>query len=363
MAARSARARRRLLLVGDFDNLGDALLAQVEAQRLRHDAPGEIVVCPYAEPPPGMAAPFDAEGARVLPIRARRRRFVAACQGAEIYIGGGHAIREAVSVGWLLTVLLGCWLARLGGGRCRVLGAGATDVRTGLKRTLWRLILASCAPICLRDAVSAAVVGGMFPPLAGRLRVANDIAFLGEFEAAPASPGPRAVCLVSPAVDHHEGRGIDADRLLALIGALHGSGVLGEVRLLAHDTRAAMDTTLCRVLAERVRRELGLRATLVDGPPGTRLLDAYRDADLVITGRLHGLIVAAMLHRPVICFGDTTAKLRPFAVPFGIPTAAAEVPAGGPEARRLAAYLRDFDHEAHRPVLARLRDEAGLNLA
>ncbi len=362
----AAPARRRLLLVGDLDNLGDALLAQVEAEQLAaHAPPAAMVIAPYAPAPAAMDAHFAARGARVLAMRDRRAAFVAACFGAELYIGGGHAVREAVSLGWLLLVLLGSWAARLGGGRLSVVGAGASPVRDRRKRLLWRLILGGARAIRTRDAASAAVLTQMLPGLARRIQVTSDLAFMGRFDAAPAQHGPRAVCVVSPAVDRLEGRQTDEDRLLRLIGALHRQGVIGEVRLLAHDIRPAMDTALCGALAERIARELGLRATLLDGPLGSRLLDAYRGADLVITGRLHGLIVAAMLHRPVICFGDPTGKLRPFAQRFGFPTAGAGAGDEPPEAeaQRLADYLRGYDRDAARPVLERLRREAGMNFA
>lgn len=357
-------ARRRLLLVGDLDNLGDALLAEVQAEHLGHaTSTSELVVAPYRRPPSELVSHLAERGARLLPMRSNPLAFVAACRGAELYLGGGHVIRETVSLGWLLLTLLGSSVARLGGGCVRIVGAGVTAVSHRGKRMLWERIVALCDTVRVRDAASARVLGQMFPRLAGRVHITNDMAFIGAFAATPVQAGPAAVCVVSPAIDRHEGRQIDADRLLQLIAALHRRGLIGEVRLLAHDTRPTLDTALCQLLAERTQRELGLPCTLVNGPLGTRLIEAYRGADLVITGRLHGLIVASMLRRPVICFGDAKGKLQPFAERFGSPTAGAEGESIEAEAERLASFVRAFDQDASRPVLARLRDEARTNLA
>ena len=355
---------RRVLLVGDLDNLGDALLAEVEADQLAHRGPpGSLVVSPYATPPDEMTAHLARHGASVLPMRARPLAFLHACFAAELFIGGGHVIREPVSVGWLLLTLLGCVVARLGGGQAAVVGAGVTPVMHCGKRWLWRQILQRCQTLRVRDKASAQVLRHLWPRLAGRVSVTNDMAFMGGFDAAPVRAGPAAVCVVSPAVDRHEGRRIDQDRLLQLIAGLHRRGLIGEVRLLAHDIRPAFDTSLCEALARRIQSELGLRATLVSGPLGTRLIDAYRHADLVVTGRLHGLIVASMLRRPVVCFGDTRGKLWPFARRIGSPTAGSSNESPEVEAERVAAFLRGFDHHASQPLLLRLRDEARMNIA
>lgn len=360
----AAPVRRRLLLVGDLDNLGDALLAEVEADQLAHPGPhGSLVVSPYATPPDEMSAHFAKHGARMLPMRSRPLAFLGACFGAELFIGGGHVIRQPVSVGWLLLVWVGCVMARLGGGRASVVGAGATAVTHCGKRWLWRQILQRCHAIRVRDKASAQVLRHLWPQLAGQVSVTNDMAFMGGFDATHVRRGPGAVCVVSPAVDQLEGRRIDPGRLLQLISGLHQRGFIGEVRLLAHDIRPALDTRLCEELAQRIQSELGLRATLVGGPLGTRLIEAYRHADVVVTGRLHGLIVASMLRRPVICFGDTRGKLRPFAERFGSPTAGLPTESTEHEAERLCDFLRDFDSQASLPVLLRLRDEARMNLA
>lgn len=356
--------RRRVLLVGDLDNLGDALLAEVEADQLAHRGPpGSLVVSPYATPPDEMKAHFATHGASMLPMRSRPLAFLGTCFAAKLFIGGGHVIRQPVSVGWLLLTLLGCVVARLGGGQASVVGAGVTPVTHCGKRWLWRQILQRCQTIRVRDKASAQVLWHVWPQLAGQVSVTNDMAFMGSFDAAPVRAGPRAVCVVSPAVDRHEGRQLNQDRLLQLIAGLHRRGLIGEVRLLAHDIRPASDTSLCEALARRIQSELGLRATLASGPLGTRLIDAYRHADLVVTGRLHGLIVASMLRRPVICFGDTRGKLRPFARRIGSPTAGSPTESPELEAERLANFLRDFDHHASQPMLLRLRDEARMNFA
>ena len=50
-----------------------------------------------------------------------------------------------------------------------------------------------------------------------------------------------------------------------------------------------------RPSAEHVWNELKLPARVANGAIGSRLIDNYREAALIVTGRLHGLIAGALL--------------------------------------------------------------------
>lgn len=357
--------RRAVCLVGDLCNLGDAFLAETQALHLARDGV-RVCVAPYQPAPPGMAAHFARRGLEVLPLRARPLAFLRACLRSDVYLGGGHAVREGVSIGWLVLAAAGAWLARSGGRRVALVGAGVTPVRRPFRKRLWRAVLRCCDTLNVRDPASAAALAALAPRLHERVRVRNDVAFLAEFApgtgAARAGEGPR-VALVSPALDALEGRAPDTRGLLRLIGALHRRGRLDAVCVLAHDVRPRLDGSACAELALRVFRELGIPATLANGDIGSRLLDSYRAASLVITGRLHGLVAGALLGKPVLYTADAAAKLAPFGDRFGFPCVR---PEGDDWPHALEQALERLDR-LERPgadrveLLARLRREARKN--
>lgn len=355
--------RRALCLVGDLCNLGDAFLAEAQALHLASSGT-HVCVAPYQAPPPGMAAHFARRGLGLLPMRAQPLAFLRECLRSDVYVGGGHAVRDAVSNGWLLLAGTGARLARARGRRVALVGAGVTPVRDAAKRRRWRALLRACESLNVRDAASAQALAALAPSLQGRVRVRNDVAFLASFapgtQADPAAEGPR-VALVSPALDGQEGRAPDPRGLLRLIGALHRRGRIDGVCVLAHDIRPQLDGDACAVLAALVRGELGIPAVLANGDIGSRLLDSYRAASLVVTGRLHGLVAGALLGKPVLYTGDAAPKLAPFGERFGFPCVRPEAedwPAGLEQALE---RLDGLEAGTRTELLARMRREARRN--
>jgi polysaccharide pyruvyl transferase WcaK-like protein len=355
--------RRALCLVGDLCNLGDAFLAETQALHLARDGV-RVGVAPYQPPPAGMAAHFARRGLPVLALRTRPLAFLRECLRSDLYIGGGHAVREGVATGWLLLALAGAWLARLRGRRVALVGAGVTPVRDAARRRLWRAVLRACATLNVRDAASAEALVALVPRLRSRVRVRNDVAFLAAFApgagAAGAGEGPR-VALVSPALDALEGRAPDPRGLLRLIGALHRRGRLDAVCVLAHDVRPQLDGAACAALAAQVNAELGIPATLANGDIGSRLLDSYRAASLVVTGRLHGLVAGALLGKPVLYTGDAAPKLAPFGDRLGFPCVRPEADDWPWALDQALERLDRLEAAAQGELLARMRREARRN--
>jgi polysaccharide pyruvyl transferase WcaK-like protein len=350
---------RALCLVGDFFNLGDAFLAETQALHLASRGAPQVTVAPYQRPPEGMVAHFERRGLQVLAMRARPLAFLGECLRSDVFIGGGHAVREAISLGWLLLALIGCTLARWRGRRVLLVGAGVTPVKHRGKRMLWRAVLACCQALSVRDASSAQHLAALAPACVPRLRVSNDVAFLAELDAPP--PAPARIVVVSPAIDPGEARDVDAPRIVRLLDALQRRGLLDEARFVAHDIRAQFDSDYCERLAEHVAHELRLPARVANGAIGSRLVDSYRDAALVVTGRLHGLIAGALLRKPVLYTGESARKLQPFGERFGFPCVRLDAEDWHAEVERVIAQVRRLDTTATDALLAHARREAGVN--
>ena len=351
---------KAICLVGDFYNLGDAFLAETQALHLAARGGGvQVTLAPYQAPPEGMASHFDRLRLRVLPMRARPLAFLVACARADLFIGGGHAVRDAISTGWLLLALLGAWLARVGGHRVALVGAGVSPVHGTHKRVLWRALLRRCGSLCVRDAASADALLGLAPELKPRLRIGTDVAFLAL--PPPNAAAARRVVIVSPAIDPGEARDVDAPRIVRLLDALHRHGWLDEARFVAHDIRAEFDGDYCVRLAEHVWNELKLPARVANGAIGSRLIDNYREAALIVTGRLHGLIAGALLRKPVLYTGEAARKLQPFGERFGFPCARLDADDWPAEVQRLLAQLQRIDAAATETMLEHLRREASVN--
>lgn len=316
------------LLPGEFVNLGDAMLALAAARRLAREG-REVVVLPYRRPADEVREEFEQAGAQVIGLRDEPWRALRACSSGSIWIGGGHAIRSEVSLGWLVFAVVVSWLARISGRQVRVVGAGATPVRPGWRRRLFGRVLAACDAICLRDPLSAQSVRADFPAQAGKVRVAGDLAFLDGGLAFPSGRMEPLTCLVSPGIDAGEGRIEDPAEILTELRALVERFGLQHVILVSHDARKALGLDFCRSLESEILKVLPVTVE-VSAPGGVErgLLQPYGRARWIITGRLHGLIVGALLGRSVIYTRGSAGKLRPFAELFGYR------PAGGQDDHR-----------------------------
>jgi len=259
----------------------------------------------------------------------------------------------------VLLALLGAWLARIGGHRVALVGAGVSPVHGTHKRVLWRALLRRCGSLCVRDAASADALLGLAPELKPRLRLGTDVAFLAL--PPPNAAAARRVVIVSPAIDPGEARDVDAPRIVRLLDALHRHGWLDEARFVAHDIRAEFDGDYCVRLAEHVWNELKLPARVANSAIGSRLIDNYREAALIVTGRLHGLIAGALLRKPVLYTGEAARKLQPFGERFGFPCARLDADDWPAEVQRLLAQLQRIDAAATETMLEHLRREASMN--
>lgn len=305
------------LLPGEFVNLGDALLSLAAARWLVR-AGHRVVVMPYRRPGDEVREEFEKAGAEVIAMRDAPLRALRACSSGSIWIGGGHAIRSGVSLGWLAFAAVVSWLARKSGRTFRVVGAGATAIKTGRQRRLFGQIFGMCDRICVRDPQSAQSLVADFPEHAQKIQLAGDLAFLDGCLALPQDTMEPSTCLVSPGIDAGEGRLEDPAEILGELRALHERFGLRHVIVVSHDARKALGADFCHALADTIRNALPVTVEVpAAGGVERGLLEPYGCARWIITGRLHGLIVGALLGRSVIYTSGSATKLRPFAQLFG----------------------------------------------
>lgn len=304
------------VLPGDFVNLGDAMLSLAAARRIARDG-GRVALLPYRRPSEAIREEFGKEGFDVISIRDQPLLALRACIQGSIWIGGGHAIRNEVSFGWLSFTAVVSWLARKTGRNVRVIGAGASSIKSGWRRRLFGMIFSSCDKLCVRDSLSAQSLKTDFPSAAEKVNLAADVAFLrGRLDLHP-DRLEEFSCVVSPGIDVVEGRTEDPQEILAVLRMLFEQFDMRHVIIVSHDSRSEFGLPFCKAFEAVVRGALPVTVEVV-APGGIELglLEPYGRARWIVTGRLHGLIIGAMLLRRVFYTTGSASKLRPFAELF-----------------------------------------------
>lgn len=304
------------VLPGDFVNLGDAMLSLAVARRIARDG-GRVALLPYRRPSNAIRQEFVKEGFDVFSIRDQPLLALRACIRGSIWIGGGHAIRNEVSFGWLAFTAVVSWLARKSGRNVRVIGAGASSVKSGWRRRLFGMIFSSCDKVCVRDPVSVQSLKADFPAMAEKVSLAADVAFLkGRLDLHPGRLEEFS-CVVSPGIDVIEGRTEDPQEILSVLRVLFERFEMRHVIVVSHDSRNEFGLPFCEALGVLVQEALPVTVEVITRSGIEHgLLEPYGRARWIITGRLHGLIIGAKLFRSVFYTTGSASKLRPFAELF-----------------------------------------------
>lgn len=307
------RKNKVALFPGDFVNLGDAMLS-LAAARFIAKGGDSCTLLPYRKPNEVVFKEFEKEGFVVIGIRENPFAAIRACWGSLIWIGGGHAIRNEVSFGWLFfTLMMASW-ASLSGRSVRVIGAGASSIRTGWKKYFYASIFHLCEKICVRDQVSANCVSSEFPANHTKIEITGDLAFLKDCIILHTDLTESATCLVSPGIDTLEGRKENSLEIMGILRTLFERSGMNHVIVVSHDSRNEFGLSYCRELKEIIEREIPVTVDLVNEEQiEVGLLVPYGRARWVVTGRLHGLIIGALNSCHVFYTTGSADKLRPFA--------------------------------------------------
>jgi polysaccharide pyruvyl transferase WcaK-like protein len=279
-------------------------------------------VSSYVPAPPGDAFPGATALARFGPLRrpvrwasvvagdrAFRRDALARVRGFDLVVVSGGGQLDAFFGGPLgQPYTLWSWsgLARRAGARFAILSVGTGRLSTPLSRLLIRRTLAAASYRSFRDHRSVELLAGMTPP---DDPVVPDLAYAVPVEA----PGPRtstrpATVGVSPMAfaDPRSWPEEDAaryarhvDGVAALVTRLARAG--HPVVLFTTDTpdRLAVDDLLARV---RGTLDAGAQARIrvAETTSLSALFGVLREVDIVVSARLHGVMLSHILGLPVL---------------------------------------------------------------
>lgn len=305
-----------VLLPGDFVNLGDAMLALAAARHIAKKN-GQCVLLPYRQPNDAICAEFRKNGFEVVGIRDHPFSAIRACAGSSVRIGGGHAIRNDVSYGWLLFTLLIAVLTRMSQRSFGVIGAGASSIENLLKKRIFATIFRLCQNIYTRDKFSAEFLKTEFPFAIKKVKVAGDLAFLKNCIDLKKHCKESGTCLVSPGIDIIEGRNENVEEIINVLLKLFNRKELKHVIVVSHDSRDEFGLPFCRNLKSLIAEKMAVSVDLVNSEEiETGLLIPYGRARWIITGRLHGLIIGALQDSEVFYTTGSAQKLKPFAEMF-----------------------------------------------
>ncbi|MEO0061572.1 MAG: hypothetical protein RLZZ08_132 [Pseudomonadota bacterium] len=315
LVAASRPDRPALLICGDLANIGDLALA---AQNIAlFSAQGTPVTIRCWGPPPASAmaqlcrwGASWIDGRRVVPLLRLAWR-------SDVVFGGGELIRANASLRALVLMLLAVLAARLGGGQVLLRGLGVGRVR-GSRALIWRMILRRASRIAVRDQRSADALRAIWPRT--QAVVAADMAFLGNRLVAMARHGssdPSGAVVIAPCMDASEGRAMDSAVLRELVRQARLAFPGAPLVLACHDPRPGMDRDAAQHLIGK-----GLRGAVLFDAGGdlARMQALYRDAQLVVTNRLHAGIFAVLHARPLVVVHDGNAKLDLLSADFDIVT-------------------------------------------
>jgi polysaccharide pyruvyl transferase WcaK-like protein len=303
-----------VLLVGDTSNIGDAFIAITEARQLLMLG-FRVHVLTYSEAAPDIKVQFEAEGVQILSIRYQSSQAFLVALGSHIFIGGGHAIREGLSHGWLVFAVIVSLLAQVAGRKVRVIGAGVSSIKSLSKRLLIKMLLRQCEAIYVRDLDSLKNVQVLRKDSYEVGYLNTDIAFLHGSKFLNNSERT-GICVISPAIDAMECRWGDATDIFEALQPLIDKNEVNHVIFVPHDK--LQDVEFCAKMQGIIHQKFRITTDLVCADSiENGLLRPYRQADHVITGRLHGLIVGALMGCTVHYTQGSASKLKPFADLFG----------------------------------------------
>ncbi|MCH7628442.1 MAG: polysaccharide pyruvyl transferase family protein [Proteobacteria bacterium] len=290
-------------------------------------------------------------------------RFARQCMGSEVVLGGGQFVRDRTSYRALGGILIAALAARLTGGRVVARGLGVSRMHSTGRKLLFWAILFLAQPVRLRDAESLANLKRWGFGL--RTRVTMDMAFLASplmmrlFPPRDVHPAAEPHIVIAPCEDTGEHRAIVGPALDALLRAACGELGTRRVRIACHDPRHGMDMVAARRIAERYP---DLEVDIVETTSLDALAQAYREAALVLSNRLHAVIFAAYADAPTIAFSRAGGKLVPFASALGIDTVCPDHACPADEATLVVARSLKFDRADRRARRIAMSEAANLNL-
>lgn len=312
ISSSSRRSRPQLFVCGDLCNLGDLALLTQNIE-LRHNPEQRFFVRMWASLPNEIENIITSAGGSFVQGRNLFGSLIKAAR-CDIVIGGGQLVRDNSSLIGVFFLLLCCITCRLTGGKITTRGLGVSKLSRP-RSYLYRIILSLTERINVRDRSSFENIKAILPD--ADISLTADMLFhptnLSRKIQINKESSSQSI-LVSPCIDASEGRTIAGPNFVQLVAAAQRALPGAKLILVCHDIRAGMDGDSARRLIE----QFDLAADIHDAPSLDELIQLYKSASLVVTNRLHSLIIALLTGAPVLVVDDGAKKIDYIAAEFDV---------------------------------------------
>jgi polysaccharide pyruvyl transferase WcaK-like protein len=319
-------AKKIILIVSDLANLGDQFLCYVQSRYLleKNNFGDRVILATWETTSIETTLWFEKHNITVKSIKRNPLIFILSCLNASISLGGGHVIRETLSWRFISALILISTSTYLGRNNLNIIGAGCARINSTMKSLAWKYVLGRCSFIGIRDETSLKNFSLNFSSLDRKAHLTTDVAFLYNQEIYLKKHDDK-ICLVSLANDSSESRSVDNQVIFNLISELYSKNLINKVHFVAHDPRSGLDLMTSQDCATMINKKMGLPSKFIECRTLDDLLNQYEHSHIILTARLHGLILGALNKKPVISINDSSEKLRPFADLFSYPTISNQV--------------------------------------
>jgi polysaccharide pyruvyl transferase WcaK-like protein len=357
--------RSILVITDQTKNIGDHLLRLqvLHFLRTRLDSP-TLRACEWeAVDTDDLAMEFPILSMKRQPLRAAASAF-----GADLVIGPGQMIRDNMGVWFLIALSLLVLISRCTGRQSYVVAVSVGKMFSRIHKLLWMIIISLSSRVSFRDSGSLKRAEEIFGPNK-KFSKTSDLAFLAspylsplaERRGSKATPAPFVI--VAPCNDPGEGRFLTTNRAVAIAVAAASAAGCNRVLFVAHDVREDADkklaTDCCTYIREQHNSDAITASCLAPKDIGA-LVEAYAEAGVVVTNRLHAALLGVLAGKVVFSIEDGSRKLRKFSDEFALGTVDDE------DTRQIEINIRDalstFDPDSYAPAIKRNRQDVHATL-
>jgi polysaccharide pyruvyl transferase WcaK-like protein len=297
-----------MIFAAELANIGDYILLKQTITILRDlGVKGDITARQWGVPKDAISNRHDQLGCRV--IRTRNLfDYLGSSLGACLIIGGGQAIRKNMSLASLISMALCVVVAKATEGKLVFIGCGVSRVTSPIRKIIWRYLLKSADLVSIRD--SGSLVNAHALMKNDRAYFTGDLALLcPEAEEVP-EPTFKPLLTIAPCIDVSENRAFSIDGLVRVVTQVAAQRGLVEICVLAHDVRENIAPPVCREIAKKITATSGhLKISVITSGSLEEYFAIYRKSNIVISNRLHAILLSIMFGAKTIVLDDSNSKI------------------------------------------------------
>lgn len=294
------------------DNIGDLLLV-FQNREIDKDAYQKHFLFCWNLPSKSVLSFLTLSECEILEGKSFLRNILVA-KGCDIVIGGGNIVRNNSSLFCVLAYLSLVLVSNIFRNSIFTRGLGAGVVRGRVKRFLYRAILNQAVQVNVRDEFSRSRVESLGKAIGSV--VTADMAFFPTSLLQASIGRDRHNILLAPCVDISECRTVYGSRFDEFLRVLKSEFPGSTIYALSHDLRSGADVAVCEDL---FRKFPDFIVPITKFSNLERFASYYSSTSLVITNRLHAIILGILTDTPVLVVEDDSGKNDWIAESFHIP--------------------------------------------